>query len=83
MKKAVPGKCRVDRLGFRNRGVPARADIVVIGDSQSLGWGVPLEKNFPQVISHITGLSVYSLAMAGYGSVHYYHLSLKKTGVQP
>src|SRR5215470_4841830 len=56
-----------DRRGFRNPTALDRADIVVLGDSQTYGVGVPSEKAWPMQLQALTGHSVYSMAFGGWG----------------
>jgi hypothetical protein len=55
-----------DLLGFRNRGVPNVADVVVLGDSQTYGNNAVLDENWP---SQLAGLlkarraTVYNMAL--------------------
>ena len=59
-----------DRQGFRNRAVPAKAQIVALGDSQTYGAGVAPEEAWPRQLESITGEPVYSMAYGGYGPTH-------------
>jgi hypothetical protein len=59
-----------DRLGFRNPTVPAKADIVALGDSQTYGAHVKSEAAWPRQLASMTGTSVYSMAYGGYGPTH-------------
>lgn len=61
-----------DVLGFRNRAVPAVADVVVIGDSQTYGNNAMLEDSWPSVMSRaLDGAIVYGMATGGWGAVQY------------
>jgi len=63
-----------DILGFRNRSVPNRADIVIIGDSQTYGDNAPLAENWPSYFSgalYNDKLIHYSMATGGWGPVQY------------
>jgi hypothetical protein len=64
---AYPGH---DRLGFRNPSVPAQADIVALGDSQTYGAGVEAEDAWPRHLQRMTGAVTYSMAYGGYGPPH-------------
>ena len=59
-----------DAWGFRNPGVPARAEIVVLGDSQSYGAGVGASQAWPRVLEELNGQTVYNLSFGGWGPVH-------------
>lgn len=63
-----------DAWGFRNRKVPASADIVAIGDSHTFGNCAKMDESWPYVLGRLTGKSVYNMALGGYGPVQYYYL---------
>lgn len=72
-----------DVLGFRNRSVPNRADVVTIGDSQTYGSSVRLEATWPQRIARRlrdTDVKVYNMSMGGWGAVQYLDM-FGKSGV--
>lgn len=60
----------IDAWGFRNQAVPARADIVILGDSQTYGYGVAPELSWPRQLAATTGLTTYNIACSGYSAVH-------------
>jgi lysophospholipase L1-like esterase len=62
-----------DLLGFRNRAVPNRADVVVIGDSQTYGNNATLEQSWPRRLAATLGggTRVYAMATGGWGAVQY------------
>lgn len=60
-----------DSRGLRNASVPEKADIVVLGDSQSYGAGVPREKNWPSVLEKKIRQRVYNMSLGGWGPVQY------------
>lgn len=64
---AFPGN---DSKGFRNPKVPAKADVVVLGDSQTYGSGVEPEQAWPRQLEPMIAQTVYSMAYGGYGPVH-------------
>lgn len=70
-----------DSWGYRNRRVPATADIVAIGDSHTYGNTATMEDSWPYVVGRLTGRSVYNLGMGGYGPNQYYYL-LKTKALQ-
>ena len=75
-----------DILGFRNRGVPNVADVVVIGDSQTYGNNVYLSDNWPNQLA--TQLArkktvIYSMATGGWGAVQYLEMFRHATVFQP
>jgi hypothetical protein len=55
-----------DKKGFRNASLPARVDIVALGDSQTYGTGVPRENAWPQQLATMAGIKVYNMAFGGY-----------------
>ncbi len=64
-----------DALGFRNRTVPARADIVAIGDSMTYGVSAPREASWPQQLGVLLDEQVYNMGLGGYGPLQYLHLA--------
>lgn len=73
-RRLEPGVSGHDQWGFRNRDVPHRADVVIIGDSQTYGVGVPRLSSWPAQLSELTGRQVYNAALGGYSPVQYYEL---------
>ncbi|MEO7335113.1 MAG: hypothetical protein ABIV63_00910, partial [Caldimonas sp.] len=63
-----------DSLGFRNPRVPVQADVVVLGDSQTYGFGAAREGSWPQQLAGLLGGPVYSMALGGYGPMEYLYL---------
>jgi len=59
-----------DARGFRNPRVPGKADIVVLGDSQTYGTGVEMTQAWPSRLSELTGKTVYNMAFGGYAPAH-------------
>lgn len=72
--KVSPGTSGYDEWGFRNDAVPHSANVVVLGDSQTFGVSASRHNSWPVRLQHLTGQSLYSLALGGYGPVQYYHL---------
>jgi lysophospholipase L1-like esterase len=64
-----------DALGFRNHSVPARADIVVIGDSVTYGVSATSQASWPKQLGAILGEEVYNMGLLGYGPLQYLHLA--------
>jgi hypothetical protein len=76
-----PGRCRftshefdtlldINSLGVRDDEDSLVApDVVVVGDSIALGWGVNEGENFSDVIEKRTGLKVLNLGIGSYGTV--------------
>lgn len=60
----------IDSRGFRNERVPDSAEIVVLGDSQSYGYGVALGDSWPCQLGRRLGRAVYTMAGSGYGPGH-------------
>lgn len=46
----------------------SRAEIVVLGDSHGMGWGVQGEQSFPKRLQGITGRRVLHASMSSYGT---------------
>ena len=67
-----------DAWGFRNRLVPAAANIVAIGDSQTYGASAAARDSWPSILSELSNQNVYNLALGGYGPVQYFHLLTSK-----
>jgi lysophospholipase L1-like esterase len=63
-----------DLLGFRNTAVPNRADVIVIGDSQTYGNNASLPQSWPQRIARTLGDEgrLYAMATSGWGAVQYW-----------
>ncbi len=70
----VPSSGGHDRWGFRNSDVPAKADIVAIGDSVTYGYSASADKSWPAWLAQFSGRSVYNLALGGYGPPDYQYL---------
>lgn len=60
----------VNSLGVRDdeRSL-AQPDIVVVGDSYAMGWGVQQDESFPEVVERRTGRRVLNTAVSSYGTV--------------
>ena len=70
----LPNSGEHDEWGFRNREVPPKADIVVIGDSQTYGLNASMENAWPKVLGNISGKYVYNLSVCGYSPAQYHYL---------
>lgn len=82
----VSGMGPNDLLGFRNKGIPNKADIVVIGDSQTYGNDVPFEQNWPNQMKPFftpKKAAIYSMAVGGWGGVQYLDMFDKAKVFQP
>ncbi len=60
----------IDAWCFRNESVPTQVDVVVLGDSQSYGYGVAPELSWPRQLTALSGWSTYTIACSGYSPVH-------------
>jgi len=60
----------VNRLGVRDdeRSLDA-PDVVVVGDSHAMGWGVDQDKTIARVVARRSGLKVLDAALSSYGTV--------------
>ncbi len=75
-----------DILGFRNQAVPNVADILVIGDSQTYGNNARLESNWPNQMKTALpqeDLSVYGMAVGGWGAPQYLAMASKAFAFGP
>lgn len=60
----------VNQLGVRDdEASTVRPEIIVIGDSMAMGWGVGQNETFPQLIEKKTGLKTLNTGVASYGTV--------------
>lgn len=66
MTPLYPGN---DAWGFRNIRVPDSSDVLAIGDSMTYGFAAPADKCWPRQLESLSGRSVYSMALGGYGPV--------------
>jgi hypothetical protein len=76
-----PGSCTFENIEFRNayrvnsaglRDDEASLDapeVIVIGDSHSMGWGVEQEEALPQVLERKLGRKVLNAGVSSYGTV--------------
>ncbi|HYE92140.1 MAG TPA: GDSL-type esterase/lipase family protein [Terriglobales bacterium] len=61
---------RVNRLGVRDEEAALDGpEIVVLGDSIAMGWGVAQEDAFPQLLARESGRRVLNAAVSSYGTV--------------
>jgi hypothetical protein len=72
--RIASGSAGFDDLGFRNAGVPAKADLLAIGDSHTFGNNAAMSESWPAVVGSMTGRDVYNLGLGGYGPNQYYEL---------
>ncbi|MBI3571971.1 SGNH/GDSL hydrolase family protein [Candidatus Kaiserbacteria bacterium] len=74
---------RSDANGFNNDTVPARADIVALGDSFTFGENATTDTTWPADLGRLMHLSVYNMGVGGYGPVQYYALTEKALSFHP
>lgn len=74
-----------DLLGFRNRAIPNRPDIITIGDSQTYGSNASLDDSWPMQLKQILGDDVvlYSMASHGWGAFEYLEIFKKAVFFSP
>lgn len=80
-----PNRGPGDLLGFRNRFVPNRADIVVIGDSHTYGHNTSFESNWPsQLRDQLSERPIiYNMSVGGWGGVEYFEIFDKALYFKP
>lgn len=69
-----PGSGGHDDWGFRNPIVPGNVQIVAIGDSQTYGTSAPASKSWPARLGRLSMMTVYNMAVGGYGPPDYRYL---------
>ena len=81
-----PGACRFKNRGFDTRIDVNRAglrdaetaldapEIIVLGDSHAMGWGVEGHESFPSVLEQACGMKVLNAAISSYGTAREMHL---------
>ncbi len=72
-----------DAWGFRNVEVPARADVVCLGDSQTWGFDIDRVDSWPHLLAASTGQTVYSMGVPGYGPLQYLALTDRALSLEP
>ncbi|MEZ4547723.1 MAG: hypothetical protein R3B51_08385 [Thermodesulfobacteriota bacterium] len=73
--KIEPHSAGHDSLGYRNKYVPERADIVTLGDSQTYGESSPAKYSWPSILGSLTGKETYNMGVSGYGPAEYFIFS--------
>lgn len=59
----------INKAGLRDDNNSLLApDIICLGDSYTMGWGVQQEESFPQLIENTTGLKVLNAGISSYGT---------------
>jgi lysophospholipase L1-like esterase len=60
---------RVNSAGFRDDEASLQApEVICLGDSYTMGWGVAQEEAFPSLLEESTGRSVLNLGVSSYGT---------------
>jgi hypothetical protein len=60
---------RVNRLGLRDDDSALEGpEVIVLGDSHAMGWGVEQDEAFPRVAARRSGLRVLNAAVSSYGT---------------
>ena len=61
---------RINRAGVRDEEAGLMApEVIVLGDSHAMGWGVEQEEALPQVLARKSGRRVLNAAVSSYGTV--------------
>jgi hypothetical protein len=76
--KFTPGG-EIDARGYRNQNGCDVCDVVAIGDSQTYGQNAESTESWPAAIEHLSDLSVYNMAVPGYGPLQYEILTERAT----
>jgi hypothetical protein len=72
----------VNRLGLRDDENSLNApEVIVIGDSHAMGWGVEQQETFAQIIEARAGLTVLNAAVSSYGTAREI-ISLKRLNIE-
>jgi lysophospholipase L1-like esterase len=82
-RRIAPNAPGHDANGFRNDAVPANAEIVALGDSQTWGINGQRSEAWPQVLGKISKRTVYNMGVGGYGPLHYSALTEKALSLSP
>jgi GDSL-like Lipase/Acylhydrolase family len=60
----------VNRLGLRDEDASLEGpDVILLGDSHTMGWGVEREQTFGRVLARQSGLKVLNAGISSYGTV--------------
>ena len=79
----VPGRGWLDAWGYSNPRVPESADIVCLGDSQTVGTNIPRQDNYVSAIARKSGLEVYNMSLGGYGPLQYVEMAKHAMELEP
>jgi len=61
---------RINRLGLRDEEAALVApEVIVLGDSHAMGWGVDQQDTLARVVERLTGLKTLNAAVSSYGTV--------------
>ena len=61
---------RVNRLGLRDDDASlTKPDVIVLGDSEAMGWGVPQEETYAKRLEQKSRFKVINAAVSSYGTV--------------
>jgi len=60
-----------DARGYANPRALETAEIVTLGDSQTHPTNIPADQAWPRRLAELSGETLYSLAVPGYGPVHF------------
>jgi hypothetical protein len=59
----------INRLGLRDDEASLEApEVIVLGDSQTMGWGVQQDETFSRILARKTGLKVLNAGISSYGT---------------
>lgn len=79
----APGSAGTDANGFRNASVPKHVDALIVGDSQTWGFGVDDGETFAARFAALAGITTYQMANGSYGPVQYRELARRGFTLQP
>lgn len=79
----APGSGSADGNGFRNAAVPARAEVLCVGDSQTWGFHVERDETYAVQLGKALQVTAYQMANGGYGPVQYRALVRQGLALQP
>ncbi len=61
---------RANSMGLRDDEASlSKPEVICLGDSYTMGWGVDSKRSFPETIEQTTGLNVLNAGMTSYGTV--------------
>ena len=83
IRRVAPNAPGHDANGFRNDAVPASAEIVALGDSQTWGINGDRSEAWPQMLGKISKRTVYNMGMGSYGPLQYWVLTDKALSLSP